>query len=66
MEPIDTPKLEPFNFIRIPVKNSISYLLSNISTTEEYIATVRNCDIPKIITFPLKDKLNSKIINYLI
>lgn len=56
MEKSEQLKPEPFNFIRISVQASVSYLLSNISTTETHIATVRTCDPAKIFIFELLNK----------
>lgn len=58
MEPeAPQPKPEPFNFIRIPLKQTVSYLLSNIACSEDHVACLRNCDSPpKFQIFQLKNK----------
>lgn len=57
MEPETIKKPEPFSFQRIPLKASVSYLLSNIATSEEYVACLRSCDTPpRLEIFQLKNK----------
>ena len=57
MESETIKKPEPFSFQRIPLKASVSYLLSNIATSEEYVACLRSCDTPpRLEIFQLKNK----------
>ena len=57
MESETIKKPEPFSFQRIPLKASVSYLLSNIATSEEYVACLRSGGTPpQLEIFQLKNK----------
>lgn len=49
-------KIEPYKCDRIALKYSSSYLINNLSYSEEYLCTVKLSDPPKIMIIQLKKK----------
>lgn len=49
-------KEEPYKCDRIQIKSSASYLLNNLSISEDYFAVAGLFESPKILVFQVKNK----------
>ena len=53
-------KAEPYKCDRIPIKSSVSYLLNNLSISDDFLAVARLSDSPKIMVIQIKNKYTKK------